>query len=241
MKNFKNPRVLITTVIIIFLVGLISFLVSKINIKKEATSYNNNVVNSSTSSSQVYVSNGKITKNDSDHLIGSEKALVTIFVYEDNSNIYSAELAGTLSKIYAESSDQVAIIARSLVLINNTGSQEAAWLLECSSRQNKWSEMRDLLFSKVRENGSLNLMEGLAYGKELNLDNDKLEACLTSEEKYAKIEELRLEADKYGVIGAPTMFIEDEMILGARPYDDYVDSNGDTIEGLKSLISRKLK
>ena len=64
---------------------------------------------------------------------------------------------------------------------------------------------------------------------------------MTNQEKLAKIEELSREAEQYEVMGAPTIFIDNEMILGARPYEDYVDSNGEQVAGLKTIISKKLK
>ena len=50
-----------------------------------------------------------------------------------------------------------------------------------------------------------------------------------------------LAAANFSVYGAPTVFIGEEMIVGARPYSNFTDSNGDEIEGLKQVIARQLK
>jgi protein-disulfide isomerase len=175
-----------------------------------------------------------------DKMFGSSDAKVKIFVYEDISSIYSAKLADTLDKLYSEDSSQLAVVVRPFISPNSAISKEAALALECAGDQNKWVPMRALLFAKAK-NASLSSFDFEKYAEQIELDKNTFLTCLTNPTKSAKLEELNAEAGSYNILGAPTIFIGDEMILGARPYEDYIDSNGDSIEGLKTLIDNKMK
>jgi len=48
-------------------------------------------------------------------------------------------------------------------------------------------------------------------------------------------------AKQFSVYGAPTIFIGNDLIIGARPYEDYLDETGAKIAGLKTLVAEKLK
>ena len=112
--------------------------------------------------------------------------------------------------------------------------------MACAGEQGKWQEMRALLFAKVKNQQSDNL-DWEAYAKQIALNENNFQTCLTNQKKSGTIEQEVRAAVNNGVQGAPTMFIEDEIILGARPYDDFVDSSGDKVIGLKNLIDSKLQ
>jgi len=235
MKSLKK---IIIPLIILLVIGFVIVIIVKNN-KADLKNNKSEVLSISDAKTQSYVVNSYPEVKDDDKMFGSEKAPLKIFVYEDNSNLFSAQLADSLDKIYSENSDEVIIIVRPYVAKNSSFVKEAALAVECAGDQKKWAAMRALLFAKVK-NENLNPGDFSAYAEQINLDKEDFLTCLTNIEKSAKIEELSAEAAKYNVVGAPTMFIEDEMILGARPYEDYVDSNGDNIEGLATLIARKL-
>lgn len=236
MKSLKK---IIIPIIILLAVGLILVVVIKNN-KAGLEKNKPEVLSFGDAKTQSYVANSKLELREDDKIFGSKKALLKVFVYEDNSSIYSAQLADTLDKIYSDNSGELAIIVRPYVAKNSSFAKEAALAVECAGDQKKWTAMRALLFAKTK-NESLNPGDFSAYAEQINLDKEDFLACLTNAEKSAKIEELRAEAIKYNVVGAPTIFVDEEIVLGARPYEDYVDSNGDKIEGLKTLIARKIK
>jgi protein-disulfide isomerase len=174
-----------------------------------------------------------------DNIIGNQTAPLTIFVYEDYASPYSAELATTLKRIISESSDKLAVVIRPFVTVGSNISREGALALMCAADADKFAEMRDLILAAAQE-GSL-LAGGFGpYATQLGLDETAFNACLTNEEKSVKLEAVIAEADKNLVLGAPTIFVGNEMIIGARPYSDFVDSNDDAIEGLRAVIDRQL-
>jgi len=188
---------------------------------------------------QTYLASNSPTFRNGDKIFGSAEAALKIFVYEDYTSVYSANLADTLDKIKAEMGDQAAIIVRPYVVNNLEAAQQLAQAVDCAGEQGKWKEMRALLFAQAK-NKQL-LVDNLAnYENQLSLNTSDFTACLTNQTKSGKIEQSVVEAQGYGVQGAPTMFIGDEMIIGARPYEDFVDSNGDKISGLKSVVAGKI-
>jgi len=176
------------------------------------------------------------TINSDDKIFGAKNAKLNIFVYEDYSNIYSANLADTLERIKQENGD-ISIIVRPYFKTSNLLAEETALAVSCAG--DKWLEMRALLFTQVKNN-QLNINNFSANAKQLGLDENDFNTCLTNPEKSRTIEKSLTDAEAYSVAGAPTIFVGDEMIPGARPYDDYTDSNGDKIEGLKKVVDRKL-
>ena len=174
-----------------------------------------------------------------DKVFGSPDAPLKVFVYEDYTSAYSAALADTLDKITAETGNKLALIVRPYILNNSLPAVTAAAAVDCAAQQAKWREMRALLFVRAK-NQQAAPADLDSYVKQIGLNEAGFKTCLTNEEKSGKIEQSVTEAEAYAVQGAPTMFIGDEMILGARPYDNFVDSNGDNIEGLKTVIEKKL-
>ena len=188
---------------------------------------------------QSYAANQQLLLKNDDKIIGSTKAPLKIFVYEDYTNYYSAVLADTLDKIKADNGDKVAIIVRPYALKNARPALQAAVAVDCAGDQGKWLEMRSLLCASAKNHQAV-ASDFSGYARQIGLNADRFTACLTNVQKSEKIEQSVKEAASYQVLGVPTMFVGDEIILGARPYDDFIDSNGDKIEGLKAMIAKKL-
>lgn len=237
MKNLKKIIIPIVIVLAVIIIAYL-FLRPKNIVKNDDVNTLANL-GASDAKAQSYVAAESPSFQDGDMIFGSKDADIKIFVYEDNSSLYSAQLADTIDKLYTEMPSKISVVVRPFVTKNSTLNKEVALAVECAG-EDKWKAMRALLFAKTK-NSDLSFAEFGNYAKEIGLDETAFAACLTNADKSAKIEKLSEEAGNFNVLGAPTIFIGDEMILGARPYEDYVDSNGDNIEGLKSLISKKLK
>lgn len=242
MKNVKNLKSILIIIVFVLSIIFLSLVIIKVRNDKNYLTEQNKLETYAPGAAmaQVYTSASSPSLKNDDKIIGSSKAKIKIFVYEDASSIYSAKLAETLDRIYSENKNDVAIIVRPFISKESQTSNGSALAIECAGDQDKWQEMRTLLFGKAKDE-SLNLSELGSYVSQLSLDESAFSTCLTNEGKSAKIEGLSSEATSYSVLGAPTMFINNELVIGARPYDDYTDSNGDNIEGLKTLISRQLQ
>ncbi len=230
----KFTKMIMALIVIVLIIIVILIFSSDQNSNKEQLDN----LTSKEAQAQSYVSNNILEIGGNDNVLGPENAQLKIFVYEDYANRYSADLTDTLEKISKENKNNVAIIVRPYITASSILSQKTALAINCSG--NKWSKMRDLLFDQVKDNQLL-INDFDKYADEIGLNENKFLSCLNSAEEVQKIDETIQEAKSYSILGAPTIFIDDEMILGARPYEDYLDSNGDKVEGLKTIVNRKLK
>lgn len=173
-------------------------------------------------------------------IVGSVKAKVKILVYEDYASIFSADLAKTLERIKVDYGNDIVIAFRPFALRSNPASLETAMAIECASENGGWVEMRQAIFNAL-EASDLSFEKISTQADKQALDKDKFAQCLTSTEKQGIMLKVAEDAKNFSVYGAPTIFINDELIIGARPYDDYLDENGVMIKGLKSLVAKHLQ
>ena len=172
-------------------------------------------------------------------VMGSTKAAVKIVVYEDYSNIFSADNAENIKKLEDEFGNKVVVAVRPFAIREQPISLDAAMAIECASDQGKWEEMREGVFRAVKSD-SLNTDGINGWAKQIGLDQDKFDKCLTDTQKQGIMLQVAADAQKFSVYGAPTVFVNDELVIGARPYDDYTDDTGAKIEGLKNLVARQI-
>jgi protein-disulfide isomerase len=172
---------------------------------------------------------------------GNINAPVKILVYEDYADTFSANLANTLESVKADFGDQVVIAFRPYVLKGNAASLEAAMAINCvADAKGDWLAMRQAVFQAVGSN-NLSLEKISAKAEEQGLDKEKFSECLTSVEKQGIMLGVAEDAQRFSVYGAPTIFVNGELVVGARPYEDYTNDKGEAVEGLKNLIARHLK
>jgi protein-disulfide isomerase len=175
-----------------------------------------------------------------DHLDGVLTAPVKLIVYSDFECPYCAQYHDILvqaKKIYGA---KIAIIYRQYPMVQlHTYAMTAALASECADEQGKFWPMYDALFLANKEN-RLNADEIINIAKTLKLDTKKFDSCLSTE-KYRDKVVAQFEAGKTsGVTGTPTTFVNGELVIGANPLESGLRSDGSKLEGLKSIIDRKL-
>jgi protein-disulfide isomerase len=111
--------------------------------------------------------------------------------------------------------------------------------LYCAGDQKKFLDMRQLILDKNKEGqlGAANLED---YAKKLNLNAGEFAQCLNSKKYEAAIMQTVKEAAKYSIYGAPTAFINNEIVTGARSFEDANNTAGAKVDGLKTIIDRQL-
>ncbi len=190
--------------------------------------------------SQSYTAANLPVINDDDFTSGKHEGALSIIVYEDYADRFSADLDASLIKAQAEFGDKIEFAYRPFNANNSSLSDESAIAVRCAADSGKGTEFRQKILAAVKDNKS-NPDNFVAWAEELGINKADFQSCLTNPEKKGKIEEVAAAAENFSVYGAPTIFIGDEMIVGARPYDTYTDSNNDQVEGLKQVIARQLK
>ncbi len=229
-KDYSGKKYLLIIAMLILLVAIIlgvADLLKKDNNTEEISFPSfDELLEDSALSEESYVIENKPSIQDGDRIIGDKDAPLKIFVYEDYNDVFSANFSDIITKIIRENDNKVAVVARAYIGASQE-SKERAIMLHCAAQEGKWIETRDYFFKSLKEN---------------NIDKPSLsDDCLTESEKLEKIESLKEQAKEYDVFGSPTIFMGNEVIVGARPYDNYVNSNGENIEGMNELVKRVLK
>jgi len=204
--------------------------------KTPPTIVRQNDLGAASAQAQTYAASQTPVLSAEDMIFGSPQAPLKIFVYEDYADLYSARLADNLDKVRADFGSQVAIVVRPYILKSSPLAEPAAQAVFCAGEQNKWAEMRALLFAQTKIN-HLSLASFPDYAQQIGLNQGDFQVCLTNSQKSKIIEQSAEAAAQYQVSGAPTIFVGSQIILGARPYEAYTDSNGDKIEGLKQVVA----
>jgi len=232
-KDYKSKKYLLV-VVILMIIAALGLSIANFLGKNLA---NKNSGNEVVLEEEVEVGNGNylvVSRPEimsGDMVLGNRNAKLKIFVYEDYDDLFSAKLAGDLDRLLIEKGNDLAIIFRPFIGLSEN-SAENALLLDCVKDLGTWQTLRKKLMSNLEgDSPSLN---------NESLVDDNLISCLTEKEKSGRIEELKKDALNYQVFGSPTLFIGSEMVLGARPYENYLDSSGLEVEGLKSLVDRVL-
>ena len=176
---------------------------------------------------------------DADHLWGDKNAKLALIVYEDLSKSFSGDLDQSLEQLKKDYNNNLKIAYRPFI-VNGSISLQAAQAVECAFVKEKGWEFRQSLLEIVKSRSLLEEDFSLIANK-LGLSEEEFTTCLSDQQKAIDLAAQSKDAAKYGVIGAPTLFIGDEMINGARPLNDFVDSANDKIEGLNTIIQRKLQ
>lgn len=238
-KDYKDKKYLWVILIIVIISAISLGIVQAFN-KKTITEEDNLVKADSSKGvnyrAQTYISEVDLELENGDRYVGSKDAELKVFVYEDYDDVFSAKLATDINKLINEKSDEVAFIFRPFINPSNNSGRKAL-ALNCLKSDRNWQVLRESFMKDLNEEKQLSLEGVIAIS---GINEDGLYSCINEAEKAGKIEELRKENIENEITGSPTILIDDELILGARPYEDYIDSNGDKVEGLKNLVNRLL-
>lgn len=237
LKNKKN-NLAFTGVFVLFL-ALIIFLVIKNSPGKGGQEFSAKEKGSLVTSGNFLSPSLRLFDN-SDVFLGEKDAEIEIIVYEDLSSYYSAEFNKTIDLIKQDFGDKVVIVFRPYASKMFPLSMTTNLWAQCAMDQGKFFEARSILLEKV-EDETLSEEYFSAYAEEVNLDLNSLEQCVKEGRHLAKLEDLRKEAEEFDVYGAPTVFVNKEMVIGARSFEDVISGDGQKLEGMKNIISRNLK
>lgn len=177
--------------------------------------------------------------DSSDHYLGEMGTVVEMIVYGDFECPFCVNFSKTIDKAVAEFGDKIVVSVRHYGLRSHANAIPAALASECSGEQGKFWEM----YAELNKDSVMNNLNADEYKKnalELGLDLGKFGQCFDSEKYKEKIINQMDEAKIYGVVGTPTIFINGEIVSGARPFENYKERDGSAKEGIKSIIERHL-
>jgi protein-disulfide isomerase len=143
-------------------------------------------------------------------LVGSSGAKVTMVEFSDFEcpfcQRFYKETYGSLKSKYIDSG-KVKLQFRHFPLPFHANAQKAAEAGECASRQGKFAQYHDLMFSKAGTNVGLTLNDLKSYAQTVGLNVNNFNNCLDKGETASVISGDLAEGQKIGVSGTPGFLI----------------------------------
>jgi Na+/H+ antiporter NhaA len=167
-----------------------------------------------------------------DHIRGPSDGPVTVVEYGDFECPYCGQAEPIVRELLADFAD-IRYVWRHLPLSDvHPNAQLAAEAAEAAANQDAFWEMHDLLLDHQDE---LQPRDLLAYAEQLGLDLDRFRDDLRGHAGTSRVEEDVDSADRSGVTGTPTFFINERRHDGA--YDVETLSAAVRAAGARSLIA----
>jgi Na+/H+ antiporter NhaA len=169
---------------------------------------------------------------DRDHIRGPHESPVTVVEYGDFECPYCGRAEPVVRELLSDFAD-VRYVWRHLPLTDvHPNARLAAEASEAAARQDAFWEMHDLLFEHQNE---LRPRDLIGYAEQLGLDAERFEHDLRHHKGAAWVEEDVDSADRSGVAGTPTFFINGRRHDGA--YDVATLSRAVKTAGAHSLVA----
>jgi len=156
---------------------------------------------------------------DTDPILGSKEAPITIYEYSSLACPSSARMNPLIKELLKLYPDKVKIVWKDLPLADVYPNAKGAHLaLRCAQEQNKFSEYQELLFANQNDLSQKNLL-ALANQAGLNLDN--FNTCLADSQTAQLINENIAEAESLDIPGTPHFYINSQELLGISQLEDF--------------------
>ena len=165
--------------------------------------------------------------NPDDHILGKPDAPITIIEYASFTCPHCAAFdKETLPKVKKEwiETGKARLIYRHFPF--DRAALQAAQLAECAPAD-KYFGFVDVLFQQQETwSRASNIEAALARIAKLGgMSDEQVKSCLADSKQADKIVEARLVAEKeLGVNSTPTFFINGRKVVGAEPYDKFVET-----------------
>ncbi len=166
--------------------------------------------------------------SEQDHVRGPQDAVFTIMDYIDFRDPRSALFAAAADQLLKENPDKVRIVERLFPLIGiSDTSAIAAQAAEAAAEQNKYWEMRDLLYQQ--QAGWTNLSAGdfekwiTTQAKNLGLNVDRFKTDLKREDIVNRVQKAWEDGQKMGLPGTPLVVLNGQIYGGPRDYNSLND------------------
>ena len=146
--------------------------------------------------------------------LGSENAPVQIVEFADYECPYCQKVNEDLGKLREQFGSYVSIVYKDFPLPMHPLAARAAEGARCAREQGKFWEYHDALFQTKK----LQALQLKAEARTLNLDGDRFDKCLDSGSQIAPVKKDAEEAQRLGLQGTPSFFINGHFMSGSIGY-----------------------
>ncbi|UCC91443.1 MAG: DsbA family protein [Candidatus Aenigmatarchaeota archaeon] len=162
---------------------------------------------------------GVLEVHSGDPVIGPEDAKVTIIEAGCFVCPYTKQAVPVVKQVVSHYGDNIRLVYKDFPMSSaHPGAQEAAEASHCAHEQGKYWEYHDLLFDNQ---GKTDFEDLLGFAEDLGLDKDQFSECLTSHKYKSKVDSDFREAFEIGVYGTPTFFINDQVVVGPKTFNEF--------------------
>lgn len=156
---------------------------------------------------------------DDDPSIGAPDAPIVIIEFSDFQCPYCGRFAlNTLEPLLGEYGEYIHFVYRDFI-VRGEESVKAAAAAECADDQESFWAYHDLIFEN-QEN--LNREAYISFAEQLELDIEAFTECVDSGRYLEEVMSDSTEAQRLGVTGTPTFYINGRYVSGAQPLDVFV-------------------
>ncbi len=156
---------------------------------------------------------------DSDHVLGSANAPVTVVEYSSYSchwcGRFAREEFAAIKAKYVDSG-QVRWVFRSLLTMSDSAQVLPVCAAECASDQGRYLDYRELLFDNQADLSENALKQ---HATALGLDRGTFDLCLDGGSKVARVQRDVDSGFDLGASSTPTFFVGSEMVRGYQTAD----------------------
>jgi len=162
---------------------------------------------------------GVLSVRPDDPAVGPENAKVTIIEAGCFVCPYTKQAVPAIKQILSYYGDRIRFVYKDFPMSSaHPGAQKAAEASHCAREQGRYWEYFDLLFENQ---GKTNFEDLLGFAEQLGLDTEKFSECLASHKYKPKVDADFREAFEIGVYGTPTFFINDQVVVGPRTFEEF--------------------
>ncbi len=145
---------------------------------------------------------------------GAKNPPVTLVEFADYECPYCQKITPELQKLEKEYGDRLAVVFKDFPLPMHHTSQKAAEAARCAGEQGKFWEYHDVLFYSKQ----LQVADLKADARVLKLDGDRFDKCLDEGAETTPVKKSLEEAQKLGLTGTPSFFVNGHFFSGAADY-----------------------
>ena len=146
--------------------------------------------------------------------LGSAQAPVQIIEYSDYECPYCQKVNPDLVRLRQEFGDQISLVYKDFPLPMHPDAAKAAEGARCAGTQGKFWEFHDFLFDTKK----LKVSDMKEEARTLKLDTAKFDECIDKGEQFTDLKKDAQDAQRLGLSGTPSFFINGRFMSGAIRY-----------------------
>lgn len=151
--------------------------------------------------------------------LGPDNAPVTLVEFSDFHCPFCHKVVPTLDQLMKNFDGKIRRVFRHYPLPFHAGADKTHQASECAHEQGKFWEFAHKVYENQDKLQDPNILNQIA--DQIGLDKGKFESCVTSGKYKETVEKDIQKAGQSGVQGTPTVFVNGEIVVGARPYEHF--------------------